>query len=93
MRHGELPTDLELDRVTPDFDATTVPSGLLRAHQVGAQVWGVLEVVDGTVVFVWEDGPARSLELAAGDEVVIPPQVRHHVEPGADARFRVAFHR
>lgn len=93
MRHGELPPDLTLQRTTPDFDADSVPDGLRRAHQIAAEVWGLLEVLDGSLRFVWEDGSTEPLDLAAGDSVVIPPEVLHHVEPGADARFHVSFYR
>lgn len=56
-------------------------------------MWGLLEVVAGSVAFVWEDRADGPVLLAAGDSVVIPPQVPHHVEPGPDARFHVSFHR
>lgn len=93
MRHGDLPADLVLQRTTADFDPSTVPSALLRAHHIAPGVWGVLEVVAGRLVFVWESRPDEPLELAAGDSVVIEPEVLHHVEPGPDARFHVSFHR
>lgn len=93
MQHGELPEGLALQRETDRFTADTVPPGLLRAHRVATGVWGVLHVEAGTLAFVWEDRPGEPLALAAGDAVVIPPDVHHHVEPGPGARFRVAFHR
>jgi tellurite resistance-related uncharacterized protein len=95
MHHGELPSGLSLARTTDELTATTVPAGLLRAHRVASGVWGRLQVRGGRMRFVWEQadrhGPA--LELEAGDSVVIPPDVPHHVEPGDDARFVVEFHR
>lgn len=93
MRHGELPPGLVLQRTTDDFSAETVPPGLLHAHQVAAGVWGEIEVLVGTVEFVWEDDPEEPVTLEAGDRLMIPPEVRHHVEPGPDARFHVSFHR
>jgi hypothetical protein len=53
----------------------------------------VLEVVAGSVQFVWEERPAEPVGLAADDILVIPPEVLHHVEPGPDARFCVSFYR
>lgn len=91
--HGELPGGLDLVRVTDDFTAETVPAGLLRAHRVATGVWGRLVLGAGALTFVWEDDERGRLELVAGDRVVIPPDVHHHVEPGPDARFRVEFHR
>ncbi len=93
MRHGELPTGLTPQRTTDEFDASSVPDGLRRAHRLGAAVWGLLEVSEGTLVFVWEDGTGEPVSLGAGDSLVIPPDVLHHVEPGPTARFHITFHR
>ena len=93
MQHGQLPEGLELQRVTDEFDIDSVPAGLLRAHRLAAGVWGLLSVTHGTLTVVWEDRPDAPVELHEGDALVIEPEVRHHVEPGPDARFTVAFHR
>jgi tellurite resistance-related uncharacterized protein len=87
-----LPSSLEHVRTTPEFTATTVPAGLLRAHQLAPEVWGVLRVIEGTVVFVAEvTGDERA--VSNGQCQVIPPEVPHHVTPGPDARFVIEFHR
>ena len=93
MQHGELPEGLALQRTTDEFDVDTVPAGLLRAHRLAAGVWGLLSIIRGDLTFVWEDRPDVPVTLAAGDSLVIEPEVRHHVEPGPRARFTVAFHR
>jgi tellurite resistance-related uncharacterized protein len=93
VQHGDLPAGLELQRTTDEFDIGSVPPGLLRAHRLGTGVWGLLEVIDGSVSFVWEDDPDAPITLVAGDSLVIRPEVPHHVEPGRDARFTVAFYR
>ena len=93
MRHGELPSGLTLQRTTPVFDSDDVPAGLRRAHRIAPEVWGAIEVLEGTLVFAWEEGVEPPVVLTAGDSLVIPPDVAHHVEPGPDARFHVRFHR
>ena len=87
-----LPAGVELARTTPEFTASSVPAGLLAAHQVAEGVWARLRARGGTVVYVLEDTGLRRT-VVAGDVQVIEPGVRHHVEPGADARFVVEFHR
>ena len=87
-----LPDGVELARTTPEFTAETVPAGLLKAHQVAAEVWGRLCVLEGTVTFVAE-GSGESRVLGAGDTQVIEPEMLHHVEPAEGARFVVEFHR
>lgn len=88
----QLPVGLDHVRTTPRFDASSVPAGLLRAHQVASGVWGVLHVLEGRVVFVLEHSGERR-ELGAGERQVIEPEVLHHVEPGEGAVFEVEFHR
>ena len=70
-----------------------MPAGLLRAHRVAPEVWGEVEVLAGSLTFVWEDRPSSPVSLSAGDTLVIPPDEPHHVELGPEARFHVSFHR
>ncbi|MEO6988655.1 MAG: DUF1971 domain-containing protein [Aquihabitans sp.] len=95
MDHGQMPEGLTHARTTNEFDATTVPAGLLRAHTVAANVWGRVQVRAGSLRFVWEGGQdeGSAVDMAAGDSLVIPPLTHHRVEPGEDARFVVEFYR
>ncbi|WP_088287877.1 DUF1971 domain-containing protein [Kineosporia sp. A_224] len=92
-RPTALPDGAEHVRTTPDFDARTVPAGLLRAHRVADGVWGRLVVRAGTVVFRFEDEPDTPVTVTAGGHVVIPPGRLHHVEPDDGAGFAVEFYR
>lgn len=87
-----LPPGSSFVRATPEFDADSVPGGLLRAHRIAEGVWGVLVVSAGTVNYVLEASDS-AVSLSAGDRQVIAPGVLHHVEPSPDARFFVEFHR
>ena len=87
-----LPEGLELIRTTDEFTPGSVPKGLLRSHHVAVGVWGLLRVVEGSVVFVLET-TGESRTVGAGESQVIEPSVSHHVEPGEGSRFLVEFHR
>ncbi len=99
----DLPHGLELVRTTGEFDETSVPGGLLSSHRIASGVWGRLVVRSGALVFVVEDDPTRStgaptdLEerrtVGAGENVVIPPALVHHVELVGPVAFRIEFHR
>jgi len=88
-----VPDGLTLARTTPLFDETSVPAGLLKAHQVAAGVWGRLVVESGTLDFVFEDEPSNFRRLVAGDHQVIPPERPHHVQLVGAVTFCVEFHR
>ena len=87
-----LPDGAVLVRVTDEFDETSTPRALRRAHRVADGVWGVLEVRSGGLGFVFEDD-ADVHELTVGDRWVIPPGRLHHVELDGLVRFVVEFHR
>lgn len=87
-----MPPGLTLTRTTPEFTESSVPPGLLRAHHVGAGVWGRVCVRAGELRFVFEDSPGTSHQLRAGDSLDIPPAVAHRVEPTDSVRFVVEFY-
>lgn len=91
-----LPPDVVLVRRTPTFTESTVPSGLLATHRIGAGVWGRLVVQSGRVRFAFEDDPDvphEPRQVHAGEQVVIPPGRPHHLELDGPATFAVEFHR
>lgn len=87
-----LPPDVNLVRTTPEFTAASVPTGLLAAHHVADGVWGRLRVRAGRVDYVVEE-TGQSRTIGSGESQVIEPGVRHRVQPHADARFALEFHR
>lgn len=87
-----LPPGLEHVRTTPTFTPESTPAGLRSAHQLAPEVWGRLVVHTGEVTFVLEDS-GEGRVVAAGEDQVIEPEVRHHVEPGPGSTFAVEFHR
>ena len=92
-----LPDGLRHVRTTDELTAVTTPPGLRQAHRLATGVWGVLRVRAGQVAFTFEEdgphGPAGTTAVLAGGHQVIPPDTPHHVEPDADARFVIEFHR
>ena len=72
----ELPEGLVVARTAGPFDHETVPAGLLADHRVAARTWGRLRVLEGSLGFrIFGD----EVELVAGDEQPIPPEVPHAV--------------
>jgi len=88
-----LPDAVTYVRSTPEFNAATVPAGLLQAHQVAERVWGRLVVSEGSVDFTFEDTPEESMTITAGGMQVIPPSRPHHITVHEHTRFHIEFHR
>ncbi|NQU37671.1 MAG: DUF1971 domain-containing protein [Actinobacteria bacterium] len=92
LKQLNLPSDLALARTTPTFETDSVPRGLLKAHQIAPDVWGVLRVLAGSLEFTL-DGSGETRSLVAGEHQVIPPELLHHVARVAEhTRFHIEFY-
>ena len=93
MTTPRLPDDCEVYRRLGPFTATTLPSGLLRAHALKPGCWGVLTIAAGHIDFVWEDARDRPIRLRVGDDVVIPPERRHHIAVDGEFTLEIGLYR
>jgi tellurite resistance-related uncharacterized protein len=87
---GPLPQGSEAYRTIGPFDAASLPVGLRRTHDLKDGTWGRISLNAGSLVFVWEDEAGGRDELHAPAELIVPPQVPHHVE-GDDFRLFITF--
>lgn len=87
----ELPAGLQVVRTAGPFDAGNLPAGLRRSHVVADRTWGLLRVLDGSVVFSAETAPPVREPVRAGEERPIPPGVRHRVQVDGPVRLAVDF--
>jgi tellurite resistance-related uncharacterized protein len=78
-------------RSTPVFTNDTLPKGLRRAHSTKADVWGLLKVLKGTILYVTEETGERQMVQAPGTVVILPQQL-HSVEPQGDMEMQVDFY-
>ena len=86
----ELPEGLAAYKRTPEFSTESVPAGLLCEHNTKTGVWGLIHVLEGTLVY---HTPDDSHTLIAGDQGVVVPNMLHSVAPDDAARFYVEFHK
>ena len=93
MMAARLPDDCEAYRRLGPFTAATLPSGLLRAHALKPGCWGVLTIAAGHIDFVWEDARDRPIRLRVGDDVVIPPERRHHIAVDGEFTLEIGLYR
>ena len=90
-RPAVLPDGVEPYRRIGPLGPADLPSGLLRSHSLAAGVWGLLALEEGHIAFVWEDGSGDRFDLVPSEEVVIPPQVLHHLETTGEFRLSITF--
>ncbi len=89
-----MPERAECYRRIGPFDRASLPAGLLAEHRLKAGVWALVSLEQGEVSFVWDDGRDSPVQhLRAGDSLVVPPEVLHHLEFEGDFKIGIAFHR
>ncbi len=89
----ELPTSMKVYRRTAIVDEGSVPSGLLKDHQVADDVWAKIVVLEGHLTYVIQEPVREVLELTSNCAGIIEPKVFHHVIPHEGVRFYVEFYR
>jgi tellurite resistance-related uncharacterized protein len=88
-----LPAGLAQYKQTAEFDEHTLPSGLRARHTLKPGTWGRIVVLEGKLLYVFEDEPGRAFVLTPALPGVVPPEVPHHVEPRGPVRLRIDFYR
>jgi hemoglobin len=73
------------------FTPDNLPAGLRSAHTTKDGTWGLLKVHAGVLRYTLDDPPHTEVVLAAGQQVVIEPQVRHHVAFELPGSFQITF--
>ncbi len=89
----EIPDGWKLERRTPVFDESSLPTGLRRRHRVATGVWGRIVVLEGALRYRIHEPLAREQRLEPGRPGVVPPGVEHEVEPLGPLRFLIEFWR
>lgn len=90
-RGPALPPGSAPYRTLGPFEGATIPAGLLRQHDLKPGVWGILSVEAGTICFCWDDEAGGGRLLVAGDNMLIPPTVAHHLELRGQVVIAIAF--
>lgn len=88
-----LPPNLEKYRSTPEFDETSIPAGLLKAHRTKEGTWGKIVIVSGKLNYRILEPDLEEVELSAEFHGVVEPTVLHEVEPLGNVKFYVEFYR
>lgn len=90
-RGPALPAGARAYRRIGPFGADDIPAGLLRRHDLKEGAWGLLTVLAGSIRFRWDDEEGGSRVLKAGDTVLIPPCVPHHLEREGAVTIEIDF--
>lgn len=87
-----LPDHVRAYSRSPTFDETTVPAGLRKDHQTKPGVWGVINVVSGSLRYVIA-ATGDEFSLTPDSPGVVEPEALHNVAPLGPVSFYVEFYR
>ncbi len=76
---------------TDILNEITCPLEIRNAHQVDQGYFGILNVLSGRIVFVWEETNVR-VSVDNSKPFFIPANMLHHVEFDEPCSFRVDFY-
>jgi tellurite methyltransferase len=88
---AELPNGLRLARTAGPFDGDSLPAGLLSEHRVAGGTWGVLRILQGSILLSMATDPVVTLRLVAGDRQGLPPGVPHALTVEGPIRLDIDF--
>lgn len=78
-------------RALGPFTVDTIPKGLWREHNLKADVWALLTVVEGRIRFCWDDAAGGAHLLETGAQIIVPPIVPHHLEKIGPVTITLSF--
>jgi tellurite resistance-related uncharacterized protein len=87
----QLPDNLVAYRRTPIFDQDSLPAGLRRRHTTKDDVWGLIVVLEGRLLYRLLEPHAERI-LDPQTPGVIKPGQAHEVEPVGPVSFFVEFY-
>ncbi len=87
----EVPDGYRAYKRTPEFDASSIPNGLRKAHSTKRGVWAKLHLLEGRLRYIVQPPLAQEFLLEPGTPGTIVPEVLHHIEPLGPVRFYVEF--
>jgi tellurite resistance-related uncharacterized protein len=87
-----LPNNVLAYKKTPTFDESTVPKGLLKAHQTKVGVWGKIVVLAGNLQYTINEPTTEVVMLDEQNHGVVEPTILHQVKAIGDVQFYVEFY-
>jgi len=88
----EIPTNVQATGKVRSFTDATVPDAILSRHTTGPGRWARLSIESGSLSFIDLSCDATKVELAAGEQHIIPPEVPHRLELHGKVEFTLRFY-
>jgi len=88
-----LPPNVVAYKRTPEFTEHSVPNALLGSHTTKVGVWGLIVILEGSLIYRILEPQVEEVLLTPRSKGVVEPAVPHQVAPVDRVRFYVEFYR
>lgn len=88
-----LPNEVESYKKTKVFNQDNIPKALLSDHKTLAGVWGIINVLEGELIYVISREPLERFILSKDLSGVVEPEQIHFVKPVGEVKFYVEFYK
>ena len=89
----ELPENITSYKKTPEFDESSIPKGLLKAHQTKKGVWGKIVISEGQLEYKINESETEIVILDKNKYGVVEPTIFHEVKAIGEVKFHVEFYK
>lgn len=89
----EIPKSVIAYKKTAEFDESTIPQGLLNAHQTKAGVWAKIVILEGQLQYTINTLATEVVILTTSIYGVVEPETLHEVKALGKVRFYVEFYK
>ena len=86
----ELPPDVNAYMKTKVFTQDEIPTPLLKNHQTKEKTWGMINVVEGEILYVIGE---EEVLLSPENPGIVEPEVLHHVKVMGPVKIFVEFYK
>ena len=89
----ELPANVTPYKKTPEFNESSIPKGLLKAHQTKEGVWASIVILKGQLMYTINEPDTEVVLLDKNNHGVVEPTILHEIKASGEVRFYVEFYR
>lgn len=89
----QLPSSVLAYKKTKVFNDESIPQGLLKDHRTLKGVWGVINIIEGELLYIITSNPLEKIKLTKDFFGVVEPEQLHFVKPIGRVKFYVEFYK
>lgn len=89
----KIPDNVNPYKRTPVFNASSIPKGLLKAHQTKQGTWGKIVILNGQLLYRILEPAVSEFILSPEKYGVVEPQILHEIAALGDVELYVEFYK